>query len=839
MKKILHSQIDLCLCVAVAIFFIFLSFYSLGPLEALEKVIYDIQMRLDLAGNQGDNKIAIINIDEKSLRQIGPWPWPRHVIAEMLDILKKSGAKLVGLSFVISDKEYNEGLKEMNGLRQAIIEKSTPFPPEPWLLETVQQAEKRLDNDQILVETVKRCENVVLSVQGEFGKFDSELVLNPGSFLEKNSLRPELLKAEQRDLALVNKLKAPFAELGEASLAVGHANLSMDLGNRGYLHLPFINYQGHIIPSQAFRLALEYVGKHPEEAFIAGQGIRLQDAIIPIFKGEILIKFKGSSGSFPNYSFADILNVEKVPSVFNNKIVLIGYTADEAAGIVTPVDNRMAPVELMANAIEGFLNGRYLTRPNTMGYIEGVLLLLFALICPFLLPRLNALNRLGAIAGLIALTFCMALLAFVFLNIWLKTIYIILGLVGIYAAFGVKSFVLSQRSINMYSKENIETNRMFGLNLQSQGLLDLAFEKFRKCPLDDSMKDIIYNLGLDYERKRMVNKAVAIYEYITQKDQNFRDLQERIPKIKNLLGSFAVRQTMTKEDKILMSDVLEVKPTVGRYEILGEIGQGAMGIVYKARDPQLQRMVAIKTIRFADDFEERKVKEVKARFLREAEIAGKLSHPAIVSIYDAGEDYDLTYLAMEFIDGENLVKYTQRKSLLPLKRVLYIIGEAATAIDYAHTQGVVHRDIKPGNIMILKNGKVKVTDFGVAKAVSSSQTRSGIILGTPNYMSPEQINGQELDGRSDIFSLGVVLFELLTGQLPFRGKTLTNLFYKITQVKHASVSELNPSLPKICELILDKALAKDSGQRFQRANDLAKYTKALIAKLEPSKPTAL
>jgi len=414
-----------------------------------------------------------------------------------------------------------------------------------------------------------------------------------------------------------------------------------------------------------------------------------------------------------------------------------------------------------------------------------------------------------------------------------------LGLAGIYAAFGVKSFVLSQRSINAYSQENIETNRMFGLSLQSQGLLDLAFEKFRKCPLDDSMKDIIYNLGLDYERKRMVNKAVAIYEYITQQDQNFRDLQERIPKIKNLLGSFAARQTMTKEDKILMSDVLEVKPTVGRYEILGEIGQGAMGIVYKARDPQLQRMVAIKTIRFADDFEERKVKEIKARFLREAEIAGKLSHPSIVSIYDAGEDYDLTYLAMEFIDGENLVKYTQRKALLPLKRVLYIISEAAAAIDYAHTQGVIHRDIKPGNIMILKNGKVKVTDFGVAKAVSSSQTRSGIILGTPNYMSPEQINGQELDGRSDIFSLGVVLFELLTGQLPFRGKTLTNLFYKITQVKHASVSELNPSVPRICERILDKALAKDSSQRFQRAHDLGKYAKALIAKLEPSKPTAL
>jgi serine/threonine-protein kinase len=831
----LHSQIDLLLCASVAILFIGFSFYSLKPFESLEKVLYDVQMRLDLPGNQGDNKIAIVNIDEKSLRQIGPWPWPRHVIAEMLSILKESGTKLIGLSFVIADKEHNEGLQEMKGLQQAIIEKSSPFPPESWLLESIQQAEKRLDNDQILVEAVKSCGNVILAVQGEFGKYDSESVLIPGSFLEKNSLRPEFLKVEQGELAPVNKLKTPFSELGEASLAVGHSNLSMDPNSRGYLHLPFINYQGHIIPSQAFRLALEYLGKHPEEAFIAGQGIRLQDEIIPIFKGEILIKFKGSSGSFPNYSFVDILSVKKVPAVFNNKIVLIGYTADETTSIVTPVDPRMPPVELMANAIEGFLNGRYLTRPNRTVYIEAALLLLFALGCSFLLPNLNPLNRLGAVAGFIVLTFCIALSAFAFLNIWFKTVYIILGLAGVYTAFEVKSFIQKQHSLDLYSKENIETNRMFGLSLQSQGLLDLAFEKFRKCPLDDSMKDIIYNLGLDYERKRMVNKAVSVYEYITQKDKNFRDLQERIPKIKTLLTSLALRQTMTKEDKILMSDVLEVKPTVGRYEILGEIGQGAMGIVYKARDPQLQRLVAIKTIRFADDFEERKVKEIKTRFLREAEIAGKLSHPSIVSIYDAGEDYDLTYLAMEFVDGENLVKYTQRKSLLPLKRVLYIIGEAALAIDYAHTQGVIHRDIKPGNIMILKNGKVKVTDFGVAKAVSSSQTRSGIILGTPNYMSPEQINGQELDGRSDIFSLGVVLFELLTGQLPFRGKTLTNLFYKITQVRHASVSELNPQIPKICEQILDKAMAKDAGQRFQRANDLARYTKILISKLEPSR----
>jgi serine/threonine-protein kinase len=379
----------------------------------------------------------------------------------------------------------------------------------------------------------------------------------------------------------------------------------------------------------------------------------------------------------------------------------------------------------------------------------------------------------------------------------------------------------------------METNRMLGLSLQSQGLLDLAFEKFRKCPIDDTMVDVIYNLGLDYERKRMVHKAVSVYEYILQSESNYRDLDQRIPKLKKLVSPLTVTgKDGKKDEKIVVSDDLDVTPTVGRYEILSELGQGAMGIVYKAKDPKINRLLAIKTIRFSDEFEEDRIKEVKDRFFREAEIAGRLSHKSIVAIYDVGEDYDLTYMAMEFLEGENLAKYCRKDGLLPMRKVLRIIGETAAALDYAHTQGVIHRDIKPANIMLLKDSKVKVTDFGIAKAVSSSETKSGIILGTPNYMSPEQINGQKIDGRSDIFSLGVVLFELLTGQLPFHGKTLTNLFYQITQVKHPSPRSINSKVPKPLEQIVDKSLAKNPDQRFQRSEDFAKYIHALINKID-------
>ena len=414
----------------------------------------------------------------------------------------------------------------------------------------------------------------------------------------------------------------------------------------------------------------------------------------------------------------------------------------------------------------------------------------------------------------------------------MKIIYICFYLILVYFVILIRDIIISQRSLGLTSRETIETNRMLGLSFQSQGLLDLAFEKFRKCPLDDSMKDVIYNLGLDYERKRMVNKAVAIYEYIFEHDNDFRDLRDRIPKLQKILGSLPLSSKKgKKEEKILMTDDLEIKPTVGRYEIVKELGQGAMGIVYQAKDPRINRLLAIKTIRFSDEFEEDKLKGVKERFFKEAEIAGKLSHPSIVAIYDVGEDYDLTYLAMEYLEGRDLREYCHKNSLLPLRKTLKVISDTALALEYAHKNEVIHRDIKPANIMFLKNSNIKVTDFGIAKAVSSSQTKSGVILGTPNYMSPEQINGDPIDGRSDIFSLGVVFYELLTGQLPFQGKNLTSLLYNVTQARHPSPRSSNPGIPKACEQIIDRALAKDPKNRFQTGEELAKYLTAMIKRI--------
>src|SRR5579884_3977844 len=209
-----------------------------------------------------------------------------------------------------------------------------------------------------------------------------------------------------------------------------------------------------------------------------------------------------------------------------------------------------------------------------------------------------------------------------------------------------------------------------------------------------------------------------------------------------------------------------VSSRLGRYHIVRELGRGSMGIVYLGKDPTLQRLVAIKTMRLDLDDPEH-VKEIKERFFREAESTGRLAHPNIITVYDAGEQAGLGYIAMEYLEGTTLSAWCRKEQLLPVKRVIEIIALVGDALDYAHERGVVHRDIKPANIMVTNDSTVKVMDFGVARLNTATKSHTTVILGTPNYMSPEQLAGEAVDGRSDVFSLGVVLFELLTSEKPF------------------------------------------------------------------------
>jgi eukaryotic-like serine/threonine-protein kinase len=261
----------------------------------------------------------------------------------------------------------------------------------------------------------------------------------------------------------------------------------------------------------------------------------------------------------------------------------------------------------------------------------------------------------------------------------------------------------------------------------------------------------------------------------------------------------------------------------GRYEILGELGRGAMGIVYQARDPKINRIVAVKTVSLEGQPPEEE-REYRERFFREAEAAGRLSHPGIVTIFDVGEEPETRapYIVMEFVGGRSLeALLAQQDDKLPLDVALRMAHELAEALDCAHSLGVVHRDLKPANILITEEGRAKIADFGIAKLNLASHTLAGRALGTPAYMSPEQLNGETVDGRSDLFSLGVVLYTVLTGYRPFQGNSALTVSYKVVNREPIPATVLDTKLPGGVDFVIARAIAKDPAQRYQRGSEMA------------------
>ena len=274
---------------------------------------------------------------------------------------------------------------------------------------------------------------------------------------------------------------------------------------------------------------------------------------------------------------------------------------------------------------------------------------------------------------------------------------------------------------------------------------------------------------------------------------------------------------------------------LGRYAVIREIGRGAMGVVYKAHDPVIEREVAIKAIQISFEVTPDEKEVYLNRFFREAKAAGKLSHPNIVTIFDVDEDKEskTPFIVMEFLEGTTISEVASSGILLPLEDINTMIVQLADALNYAHNEGVVHRDIKAANILVLPGMKVKIMDFGIARLPSSDLTQSGQFIGTPNYMSPEQIEGTtQVDGRSDLFSLGVIFYMLLTGERPFAGDSFNTVSYRIVNVEHVPPRTINPSIPEVYNAVLSRLLAKDPADRFQTGAELVVAMKKLMANMD-------
>ncbi|MGA7753806.1 MAG: serine/threonine-protein kinase [Candidatus Sulfotelmatobacter sp.] len=282
----------------------------------------------------------------------------------------------------------------------------------------------------------------------------------------------------------------------------------------------------------------------------------------------------------------------------------------------------------------------------------------------------------------------------------------------------------------------------------------------------------------------------------------------------------------------------------GRYEVVGELGRGAMGVVYKARDPQIDRLVAVKTVSLWGQ-EPDAEKEFRLRFMNEAQAAGRLHHSGIVGVFDVGENPENQdpYIVLEYVAGESLNKVLAREKKLPLPNALQLAVEIADALEYAHAQGVVHRDIKPANILVAQNGHAKIADFGIAKLNLAHFTLPGRVLGTPAYMAPEQLSGEGADGRSDLFSLGVILYAMVTGHSPFQGNSATTVCFKVANREPIAASALDMTLPPQLDAVIGRAMAKNPEERYQRgaefSEDLQQLQQLLLERKPGSTTTSL
>lgn len=274
---------------------------------------------------------------------------------------------------------------------------------------------------------------------------------------------------------------------------------------------------------------------------------------------------------------------------------------------------------------------------------------------------------------------------------------------------------------------------------------------------------------------------------------------------------------------------------LGKYTIEGELGRGAMGIVYRGHDPDLDRTVAIKTFR-KDTLDKSESTELLERFKREAQAGGRLQHPNIVSIYDYDEDADVAFIAMEIIRGKELKEFFDGNQRFAAKDAVRLMSQLLDALEYAHRHGVVHRDIKPANLILMDDGTLKITDFGIARLESSTLTQAGTVLGTPTYMSPEQFMGQTVDGRSDLFSSGVILYQFLTGEKPFIGSSITTIMHKVLKEEPISPSELNVQVPPAFDAVVKKAIAKRPDDRYQTAAEFRDALQHAISQPHTPKP---
>jgi serine/threonine-protein kinase len=739
-------------------------------------------------------------------------------LATLLDKLKSSGVAAIGLTLPLDHSQTLLDDVSRSRLKQALSKKK-----DAAIL-------NQLDPDAVLKTALAASDRIILAMPATAGNTQHHSVpasLAPLSLeapdnnlalmlpLLSKELLPELLPAKvmprvkAAPLPLFTKSVIPALLIGAETGVVVSTPLALPWGED---YFPSFELA---LASRALGVPMNALTAHPGKGVTLGTAWYATDAGLRVYP-------RVQTGLMPVLTAQDILSGKVQKRQLRGKAVVVGLHTDlQHQNLHLPNGKMISPLEWTALSVNSLMNESFVSVPYwSLAVQRGTLMVIMLYL---LLAPAHLRGQLGLMigGGLAFLLLNGSLLMLLLQNTWLP-----LALPILFLLLGQGLVWLHQRILNHHIAMRDERDAALvelAANLRFQGQLDKAFAKLKQCAGNKPVLEALYESGLEFERRRQFAKALLAYDRIAEQDSHYRDIRERRARHAQKPEPNLATTTVSYASTALVVDDPKVeRPVLGRYEIERELGRGAMGTVYLGRDPRIGRTVAIKTLALTEEFESTQISEVRRRFFQEAETAGRLNHPNIVTIYDVGEEHDLAYIAMDYIVGDSLDQHIREDELLPIEGVFGIGIQVAEALDYAHEQKVVHRDVKPGNIIYdLEKGQLKVTDFGIACLTDNSKTKTGTVLGSPFYMSPEQIAGKRVDGRSDLFSLGVTLYQLFSGRLPFEGDSLTSLMYQITHEKPKGIRKLRPELPACLTRLINKALEKNPAKRYASGQAMA------------------
>jgi len=764
---------------------------------------------------------VIIHLDPQSLAELGGSQQERQGLVLLLEKLRYVKGD-VSILIPLNESQKNPALDSLASIQETIDTAGLSAKAKHHLSTKLNKEIAALDTDSRLVTAMGRMKHVILPQRLDDAGTGAESPKPSISSIFASGLSP----LQPASTLIADDIRTPIAEFSKHASALGTFELLADGQNniRGFRLMQPSDSGDRLSIPLLLAAGKRGVGSASGEISYGKATVKSGR----FFQGY----FRVYSGlTFTTYTLSQILSGEIDIKKMNGDTIIVANHAMLEHRYTVSGDTELNAAEMVALATINLKKRDLLTTTDLFAVGEWAIYLLTVILIVLVMPYLRYAYCVAVSVATLLLLAGVSVYFLLTQQLWLKTgAAILLLFIGV-AVIGLRRLYTSQ-SARHYS-DVAQTLRQLGLAYQEQGKKEQAFEAFKKLPPADENLELIYNLALDFERQRRYERAAAAYLHILHENPAFKDTAKRWQNAEKMGVAALTSSGQFSHAVLLMPDADGQKPRLGRYEVEKEIGKGAMGAVYLGRDPKIDRTVAIKTLALSQEFAPEEIKEVEGRFFHEASAAGKLNHPNIVTIYDAGEEHDLAYIAMEYLDGNPLSDYVRASKLLPVPTVLDIMAQVADGINYADKAGVVHRDIKPANIMYNpKSGVVKITDFGIARLTSSSRTKTGTILGTPSFMSPEQISSQKVDGRTDIFSLGATMFVLLTGKRPFDADSLAGLTFQITSEKHRDPLKLRPELPACVKTVIDKAMQKEPENRYQDGHAMRRAILRCLKKME-------